>query len=49
MDVVLGHQPPAPLVKTVNVVLRALLPSPGGTRSRRPPGGGTSAVARTSP
>ncbi|MFJ1765801.1 hypothetical protein ACIOD2_36125 [Amycolatopsis sp. NPDC088138] len=30
MDVVLGHQPPAPLVKTVNVVLRALLPSPLG-------------------
>jgi hypothetical protein len=30
MDVVLGHQPPAPLVKTFNAVLRALLPSPLG-------------------
>lgn len=30
MDVVLGHQPPAPLVKAFNVVLRALLPSPLG-------------------
>jgi hypothetical protein len=28
--VVEGHQPPAPLVRAVNVVLRAVLPSPAG-------------------